>query len=108
MKLFKRFLVVMAVLLAAAIVAASVGFYMLKRRPSYYHSYKWEGEQRSIGRHGFLLEPSWRDHGSETNGCSKLRYTNTRWSPAPSGPLRANDFVRVLQPRPGHGPSIRE
>src|SRR5438045_6355513 len=48
MKLFKRFLVVMAVLLAAAIVAASVGFYMLKRRPSYYHSYKWEGEQRSI------------------------------------------------------------
>src|SRR5258706_11696193 len=48
MKLFKRFLLVMAVLLATAVVAASVGYYMLKRRPSFYHSYTWSGDQRSV------------------------------------------------------------
>src|SRR5215212_10339185 len=48
MKLFKRLLLIMAVLLAVAVVAASVGYYMLKRRPSFYHSYTWKGEERSV------------------------------------------------------------
>src|SRR5580765_7417283 len=48
MKLLKRLLVVVAVLLIGAVVAASVGYYMLKRRPSFYHSYKWKGDERSV------------------------------------------------------------
>src|SRR3954466_2036932 len=45
MKLFKRLLLVLAILLIGAVVAASV---MLKRRPSFYHSYKWQGDERSV------------------------------------------------------------
>ncbi|HEV8379332.1 MAG TPA: hypothetical protein VGP99_10820 [Tepidisphaeraceae bacterium] len=48
MKLLKRLLLVLAILLVGAVVTASVGYYMLKRRPSFYHSYKWTGEQRSV------------------------------------------------------------
>ena len=48
MKLLKRLLLVLAILLVGAVVAASVGYYMLKRRPSFYHSYKWTGDQRSV------------------------------------------------------------
>src|SRR5437868_10473290 len=48
MKWLKRVLFVVAVLLIGAVVAASVGYYMLKRRPSFYHSYKWKGDERSV------------------------------------------------------------
>src|SRR2546430_17607480 len=48
MKLLKRLLLAVAILLVGAVVAASVGYYMLKRRPSFYHSYKWTGDQRSV------------------------------------------------------------
>ena len=48
MKLMKRLLLVLAVLLIGAVIAASAGYYMLKRRPSFYHSYKWSGEERSV------------------------------------------------------------
>ena len=48
MKWMKRLLLVLAILLIGAVVAASVGYYMLKRRPSFYHSYKWSGEERSV------------------------------------------------------------
>jgi len=48
MKMLKRLLLVLAVLLIGAVVAASVGYYMLKRRPSFYHSYKWTGDERSV------------------------------------------------------------
>jgi len=48
MKLFKRLLLVLAILLVGAVVAASIGYYMLKRRPSFYHSYKWTGDERSV------------------------------------------------------------
>jgi len=48
MKMLKRLLLVLAILLIGAVVAASVGYYMLKRRPSFYHSYKWTGDERSV------------------------------------------------------------
>ena len=48
MKLLKRLLLLVAILLVGAVVAASVGYYMLKRRPSFYHSYKWKGDERSV------------------------------------------------------------
>src|SRR5881397_1492197 len=48
MKLLKRLLLVLAVLLIGAVLTASVGYYMLKRRPSFYHSYKWTGDERSV------------------------------------------------------------
>src|SRR3954464_278308 len=48
MKWFKRLLLVLAVLLIGAVLTASVGYYMLKRRPSFYHSYKWQGDERSV------------------------------------------------------------
>ncbi|HEV8605095.1 MAG TPA: hypothetical protein VGQ99_06995 [Tepidisphaeraceae bacterium] len=48
MKLFKRVLRVLIVLLIGALIMASVGFFMLKRRPSFYHSYKWTGDERSV------------------------------------------------------------
>src|SRR5258706_14848425 len=48
MKLLKRLLLMLAILLVGAVVAASVGYYMLKRRPSFYHSYKWQGDERSV------------------------------------------------------------
>src|SRR3954447_16921845 len=48
MKWFKRLLLVLAVLLIGAVLTASVGYYMLKRRPSFYHSYKWKGDERSV------------------------------------------------------------
>src|SRR3989440_11755120 len=48
MKLLKRLLLLVAILLVGAVVTASVGYYMLKRRPSFYHSYKWTGDQRSV------------------------------------------------------------
>src|SRR4051812_39861936 len=48
MKLLKRLLLVVVVLLVGGVVAASVGYYMFKRRPSFYHSYKWSGEERSV------------------------------------------------------------
>jgi len=48
MKLLKRLLLVVAVLLVGAILTTAVGYYMLKRRPSFYHSYKWQGDQRSV------------------------------------------------------------
>src|SRR5213078_1477459 len=46
--LLKRLLLVLAVLLIGAILTAAVGYYMLKRRPSFYHSYTWKGDQRSV------------------------------------------------------------
>src|SRR5258705_6177833 len=48
MKLLKRLLLALAVLLIGVVVAASVGYYMLKRRPSFYHSYTWKGDERSV------------------------------------------------------------
>ncbi|HEV8291217.1 MAG TPA: hypothetical protein VGP94_04820 [Tepidisphaeraceae bacterium] len=48
MKLLKRLLLVLAILLIGAVVTASVGYYMLKRRPSFYHSYRWKGDERSV------------------------------------------------------------
>lgn len=48
MKWLRRLLLVLALLLIGAVVAASVGYYMLKRRPSFYHSYTWKGDERSV------------------------------------------------------------
>ena len=48
MKFMKRLLLVLAILLIGAILTAAVGYYMLKRRPSFYHSYKWIGDERSV------------------------------------------------------------
>src|SRR6266700_2989428 len=48
MKFMKRLLLVLAILLIGAILTAAVGYYMLKRRPSFYHSYKWKGDERSV------------------------------------------------------------
>src|SRR3954451_21551443 len=48
MKLLKRLLLVIAILLVGALMVASTGYYMLKRRPSFYHSYKWKGDERSV------------------------------------------------------------
>src|SRR3954462_7852762 len=48
MKVLKRLLLLVAILLIGAVVTASVGYYMLKRRPSFYHSYKWKGDERSV------------------------------------------------------------
>jgi uncharacterized protein YpmS len=48
MKLFKRLLLVLCLVLLGVVVAAALGYFLLRGRPGFYRTYAWDGQQRSV------------------------------------------------------------
>jgi uncharacterized protein YpmS len=48
MKLFKRLLLVLFLMLLGVVIAAAVGYFLLRGRPGFYRTYTWDDEQRSV------------------------------------------------------------